>query len=124
MLAYPDGNDLALSTVKLVPKILRIPYQTGRLIWLGHRIMKLKKSNLGKIKFVLIYKVDFFVNIHFSMQGFNESERLLYKAVVFSNIVQSMLAILRAMKSFNIDFEDEDTEHAGARFFEETECEH
>lgn len=58
------------------------------------------------------------------MQGFNESERLLYKAVVFSNIVQSMLAILRAMKSFNIDFEDEDTEHAGARFFEETECEH
>jgi hypothetical protein len=47
---------------------------------------------------------------------------MLYKAVVFSNIVQSMLAILRAMKDFDLDFDDDDLEHTANRFFEEAEC--
>ena len=54
-------------------------------------------------------------------QGFNDSERLLYKAVVYSNIVQSMLAILRAMKDFDIPYEDDSLEHTASRFFEEAE---
>jgi len=41
---------------------------------------------------------------------------------VFSNIVQSMLAILRAMKDFDIDFEDDTLEQTATRFFEEAEC--
>ena len=58
------------------------------------------------------------------VKGFNESERLLYKAVVFSNIIQSMLAILRAMKDFDLEFDDEEMEQAANRYFELAECEY
>jgi hypothetical protein len=33
-----------------------------------------------------------------------------------------MLAILRAMKDFDIDFEDDTLEQTATRFFEEAEC--
>ena len=58
------------------------------------------------------------------MKGFNESERLLYKAVVFSNIIQSMLAILRAMKDFDLEYDDEEMEQAANRYFEQADWEY
>uniref|UniRef100_H2Y1Q1 Uncharacterized protein n=1 Tax=Ciona intestinalis TaxID=7719 RepID=H2Y1Q1_CIOIN len=38
--------------------------------------------------------------------GFSESERINFKPVVFANTVQSMVAILKAMESLNIQFGD------------------
>jgi len=40
--------------------------------------------------------------------GFSEQERINFKPVVYANTAQSMIAILKAMESLSIDFEDED----------------
>jgi len=37
-------------------------------------------------------------------KGYSESERLSYKPVVFSNLIQSLIAILRAMNQLKIGF--------------------
>ena len=39
--------------------------------------------------------------------GFSEQERINFKPVVYANTAQSMIAILKAMESLNISFEDE-----------------
>lgn len=43
-------------------------------------------------------------------QGFSKSERLDWKPVVFSNIVQSFRTINEAMSELNYDFDNPDNE--------------
>ena len=45
-----------------------------------------------------------------SQNGFTEEERSYYKSVVFSNTIQYMMAIIRAMKDLDIFFENSDHE--------------
>ena len=48
--------------------------------------------------------------------GYNEMERLLYKSVVYSNMVQSLLAIVKAMKELSIECENETVTGVGSDF--------
>lgn len=43
-------------------------------------------------------------------QGFSKNEKLEWKPVVFSNIVQSFKVIFEAMQELGIDFENPDNE--------------
>ena len=56
--------------------------------------------------------------------GYNESERLLYKAVVYSNTVQSLLPIVKAMKELSIQYERESVAEIGSNYirFVEGKC--
>ncbi|CAO4376035.1 unnamed protein product [Caenorhabditis nigoni] len=38
--------------------------------------------------------------------GFSKQEKLAYRAVIYSNMIQSMLVIIRVMKALGIDFEN------------------
>jgi hypothetical protein len=46
-------------------------------------------------------------------QGFSKNEKLEWKPVVFSNIVQSFKVIFEAMQELQIDFENPDNEVSG-----------
>ena len=49
--------------------------------------------------------------------GYNEDDCMKYKPVVFSNTVQSMVAIIRAMGRLEISFSSPETEETARRFF-------
>ena len=42
--------------------------------------------------------------------GYNEQERLQYKPVVYSNMLQSIMAIVKAMPMLKLNFEDSERE--------------
>lgn len=43
-------------------------------------------------------------------QGFSKTEKLEWKPVVFSNIIQSMRIIFDAMADYSIEYENKDNE--------------
>uniref|UniRef100_A0A915JK68 Guanine nucleotide-binding protein G(I) subunit alpha n=1 Tax=Romanomermis culicivorax TaxID=13658 RepID=A0A915JK68_ROMCU len=49
--------------------------------------------------------------------GYTADERLSYKSVVYSNVIQSMMAILRAMQQLRIDFQWPDRQEDARKFF-------
>jgi len=55
--------------------------------------------------YVIIHDVLFLRIIH--ENGYSSEERAQYQPVVYSNTVQSMVAILRAMERLNLGFHDQ-----------------
>ena len=51
-------------------------------------------------------------------------ERLLYKAVVYSNTVQSLLAIVKAMNELGIEYENLNATEIGSNFVAHVEGMH
>lgn len=51
-------------------------------------------------------KILLFIRIIFDENGYTIEERLQFKPVIFSNTIQSMLAILHAMGRLKIPFTD------------------
>ena len=49
--------------------------------------------------------------------GYSDEERKAYKPVVYSNTIQSMLAIIRAMGQLNIHFRSPNASHDANQFF-------
>jgi hypothetical protein len=60
------------------------------------------------IQICVTFFEDYFIyfRIIFNENGYTTEERLRFKPVIFSNTIQSMLAILRAMNRLQISFEN------------------
>ena len=43
-------------------------------------------------------------------QGYTEDDRVQYRSIVYSNIIQSMVAIVRAMEQLQIEYGHSDTQ--------------
>lgn len=56
-----------------------------------------------------------------SLKGFSDFERSTYKSIVFNNIVHSMATLLKAMKSLQINFDDDSLAPISEKFFQEAE---
>jgi len=54
-------------------------------------------------------------------KGFSDSERSMYKSIVYNNIVHSMATLLKAMKNLQIHFHDEALVPISEKFFKEAE---
>lgn len=66
--------------------------------------------------------MDCFQNVIFFIRiihedGYNKDECLNYRRVIFSNTIQSMTAILNAMKMLRINFQNPDTCQLSNRYF-------
>nr|8JIP_A Chain A, Guanine nucleotide-binding protein G(s) subunit alpha isoforms short [Homo sapiens] len=86
----------AVERSKMIEKQLQKDKQVYRAT---HRLLLLGADNSGKstiVKQMRIYHVN----------GYSEEECKQYKAVVYSNTIQSIIAIIRAMGRLKIDFGD------------------
>ena len=48
--------------------------------------------------------------------GYNNNERLMYKPIVYCNVVQSLYTITKAMKMLSINYESETVSAEASRF--------
>ena len=64
---------------------------------------------------LIVYNIYSFCRI-IHENGYSEEERAQYKPVVFSNTVQSLLAILRAMEKLGIGFGNSEREVSWGRW--------
>ena len=66
--------------------------------------MVLVQSDITPYLFSFIFTIILFVCRIIHEKGYSQEECLQYKPVVYSNTIQSMMAIIRAMGQLKIDF--------------------